>query len=74
MHYSVPESAGTVALTITKKNQTEDFYFGVRTVEQVNDEGRIHGKGTANPSTDYVQFDSSDLVMNKRETEKTIEI
>ena len=73
MHYSVPESAGTVALTIIKKNQTEEFHFGVRTVE-VHEGGRLQGKGTATPEKEYVQFDRSDFVMSKRETEKTVEI
>jgi hypothetical protein len=45
----VPESAGSVVLTIVKKNQTEDFTFGVRTIEVKNEYGHVSGKGTANP-------------------------
>jgi len=74
MHYSVPESAGIVALTILKKNQNEDFKFGVRTIEVKDDYGRVTGKGTAIPEKDYEPFDRNDFVMSKRETEKTIEI
>lgn len=33
LHYSVTESAGTMTVTICKKNPNADFTFGVRTIE-----------------------------------------
>lgn len=33
LHYSVTESAGSMSVTICKKNPNADFTFGVRTIE-----------------------------------------
>lgn len=70
----MPESAGVISLTIIKKNQTEDFSFGLRTIELADADGGIIGKGTANPGKEYKPLDRSKLTMTKREQEKTIEV
>jgi len=33
LHYSVTESAGTVEITVVKKNDDQDVSFGIRTVD-----------------------------------------
>ena len=53
LHYSVPESAGVISLTILKKNASEAFSFGLRTIEVANAYGGTEGKGTATPEKEY---------------------
>lgn len=62
LHYSVTESAGTLAVTIVKKNPNQDINFGVRTKE-----------GSAKADSDYGTFDE-EVYMKKREVEKVVEI
>ena len=62
LHYSVTESAGSMNITIVKKNINTDCTFGVRTRES-----------TAKQGKDFDQIDEV-ITMKKRESEKTMEI
>lgn len=60
LHYSVTESAGTLAVTIVKKNPNQDMNFGVRTKE-----------GSAKADTDYGTFDEA-VYMKKEKWKKLL--
>lgn len=62
LHYSVTESAGTMTVSIIKKNMNMDCTFGVKTLD-----------GTAMAGKEYTPVDEV-CTMKKKETEKTISI
>ena len=65
MHYSVTESNGTVDIAITKKDNSREFTFGVRTVDDV--------EGSAQVGKDYVFFDEL-IKMGPSEVEYRVQI
>lgn len=62
LHYSVTESSGNMTVTIQKKSPNLDYSFGVRTKD-----------GTAKSGKEF-EFHDEIIRMNKRETEKNIDI
>jgi len=62
MHYSVTESAGSIEVTILKKNNNQECTFGVKTIQ-----------GTAKPQSEYEHVDEI-VTMRKKESQKVLNI